>query len=195
MTQNESERVECSACGGTGRADNQPDPMPCLTCRGYGRNPAPVPVAPASDAFREWELSSANAEFVRPILPHGEPWELTPEEAAELEALMGAPRGAPGTLRHEPKPVREVDVFELMRENARLRAALEPFARCGRGLPGNWPPQCPYTTQTYPPEGPATQAYPSYDGEDLASPWLLTIGDLYAAARVYDAVSEPGSGE
>jgi len=60
-------------------------------------------------------------------VPVGETWELTPEEAVELESLMRAPRGAPGTLAHDPKPVPDVS----------------------------------------------------------------TIGDLYAAARAYDAASEP----
>lgn len=150
---------------------------------------APVPVAGAAHAFAEVELSPANAAVVRPMLPRGETWELTPEEAVELESLMRAPRGAPGTLAHDPKPV--PDVSELMRENARLRAALEPFARAGRGLPDNWPPQCPYTVQTHPPEGSAKTAHPCYESADLASPGLPTIGDLYAAARAYDAASEP----
>jgi hypothetical protein len=70
----------------------------------------------------------------------------------------------------------------------RLLAALEPFVRAARGIPDNWPPQCPYTLQTYPPLGPAKSAHPCYESSDLASPGLPTIGDFFAALAVYDAV-------
>jgi hypothetical protein len=59
----------------------------------------------------------------------------------------------------------------------RLRAALLPFARVAKGIPGNWPGQCALVPDRYPS---GTWAL-NYASENEVN-WLPTLADYRAAA-------------